>query len=609
LRNEGIAAFREKAYPRIIAQAAPVREKAEVIGSLPAVLGLVEPEIKQRLEKFAQQIAQAAKADKVLIWFGQGDAYDFTYTFGFSDEELRGYHLNRDAISGIISKQMEGVTGLKLDKDKDKYEKAMDLMRACGMVTALKVSPAYEKWEDNDDGYIQIIVGRSEEYAQTYGELTEQKRGALREQLNRLIDTGQAPWLGIRGFLRQHQYTEFDDIMRGLRHGGVLKDDITPFIYRDIPYYLRVIESDSEKSQERQDYLEARLKHLGSRTYTIDSMDTFLGIFEHGIDFLPQDITPYVRKRVAAFEEEAKTKGLDWITEITDEELVVVRCDLNLLGILIDNLIENTIKYTPEGSITVRLSRKRLKDKDVQEKEVDYAVLEVEDTGIGIPEEEKSSIFKRGFRASNTLDFPGTGIGLDAAYVIVHLMLGDIDVESEVGKGTKFSVALRLAEPISSEPTPKTPNPVSSTEDGTTAVAPLGGIDFRALPITAQPVISAAPTFNLPHLSKINLSQEWEEINRMLKAQIIPSAERLKEYLQAACLKDDLDSCRDDMLSCIRDILRMEESNYAQVDPSLKRLLVLLESDESPAELSAALAGISSQPKEPGKSRLRGNPR
>ena len=130
----------------------------------------------------------------------------------------------------------------------------------------------------------------------------------------------------------------------------------------------------------------------------------------------------------------------------------------------------------------------------------------------------------------------------------------------------------------------------------------IGGIDLRALPIVTQPM-PAMPGVNLsaPPLSQhnINLDTEWQEIQNMLNAGIIPSCQRIKEYLEVSCQSRDCSQRIDNVLSCLADILRLEEDRVASTEPVLKELLVLLESDKQASEMQLALTKITVSPKEP----------
>jgi len=85
----------------------------------------------------------------------------------------------------------------------------------------------------------------------------------------------------------------------------------------------------------------------------------------------------------------------------------------------------------------------------------------------------------------------------------------------------------------------------------------------------------------------------------MLNRGIIPSCERIKEYLEASCQSQDCSQRIDNVLACLADILRLEEEQVASTEPEFKQMLVLLESDKPANEMQAALNQISIFSKEP----------
>ena len=103
---------------------------------------------------------------------------------------------------------------------------------------------------------------------------------------------------------------------------------------------------------------------------------------------------------------------------------------------ILDNLLNNAIKYTPKGGeITVRVFSRR-----------DEAVLEVEDAGIGIATIDQERIFERFFCADKARSRAsgGTGLGLSIVKHLVQKLSGAVEVESELGKGSLFRVVLQL---------------------------------------------------------------------------------------------------------------------------------------------------------------------
>jgi hypothetical protein len=131
---------------------------------------------------------------------------------------------------------------------------------------------------------------------------------------------------------------------------------------------------------------------------------------------------------------------------------------------------------------------------------------------------------------------------------------------------------------------------IPPVDDGTNK----GGIDFRFLPIVTQSVGSLRASIrSMPQVSlqRLDLVQEWSDIERLINAGITPSAQRLKEYLASSCFKGNLDRDMEKIVSCIADILRMEEESCSATDQALKDILVVLGSGRSGEELKVAFSG------------------
>ncbi|HPC83021.1 MAG TPA: HAMP domain-containing sensor histidine kinase [Thermoanaerobaculaceae bacterium] len=111
---------------------------------------------------------------------------------------------------------------------------------------------------------------------------------------------------------------------------------------------------------------------------------------------------------------------------------VTARADPVRLAQVLRNLLDNALKYTPPGG-QVRLACRRRGN---------HAVLEVTDTGVGIPAEELPRIFDEFFRARHTPASDGAGLGLAIVRRLVQAMGGRIDVTSQRGAGSRFAVEL-----------------------------------------------------------------------------------------------------------------------------------------------------------------------
>ncbi|MBF0531574.1 MAG: hypothetical protein HQL23_00575 [Candidatus Omnitrophica bacterium] len=342
LQEQGIQAFERDAYPQIRQAGDEIKIHVDAIRALPAVFGIVEPRIRQRMDAFLRETARDFKVDKVMIWWGRDFSYDFHYSFGFSEKELTSLVLHKNEIFG----------GLDRDAEERKRTQAKVAMRESGMFSGVMASPDFKQWQEKEDGYIQIYAGRSLPGVQTNGEITEAEKAAFAGRLNHLIGQGNAPWFGVRDLLKRNGYNDFCDFMTSLRHNGGVDAfplGIYPFIYGHIPRLLELIHAADAQSPQAMESLKQYLKYNASENYVMDASDLFIGLLEQGSDFQTRNVTPLIAASVAAGRSRAVAKGLDFRVELTDEDMFVARCDVNWLKVVVDNLLQNAIKYTPRG--------------------------------------------------------------------------------------------------------------------------------------------------------------------------------------------------------------------------------------------------------------------
>ena len=132
------------------------------------------------------------------------------------------------------------------------------------------------------------------------------------------------------------------------------------------------------------------------------------------------------------FEPRLREKGLT-LTIRADQALPDIMADAFKLEQVFVNLIDNAIKYTEKGGITISLLQRN-----------GQVLIEIQDTGIGIPREHLPRIFERFYvvDASRSKQLGGTGLGLSIVKHIVLLHSGTIEVTSTPGQGTKFIITL-----------------------------------------------------------------------------------------------------------------------------------------------------------------------
>jgi PAS domain S-box-containing protein len=149
---------------------------------------------------------------------------------------------------------------------------------------------------------------------------------------------------------------------------------------------------------------------------------------------------------IGVFEKQAKEKGIA-LTLQESKNLTLqnkkaigrslnVRADMEMIREVLNNLVENSIKFTEKGGVTISI------DYDDE-----FATVNVEDTGMGMPAEAQKHLFEKFYRVDNTAtrEVGGTGLGLYITRSIVETFGGRIWVESATGKGSKFHFTVPLA--------------------------------------------------------------------------------------------------------------------------------------------------------------------
>ena len=111
-----------------------------------------------------------------------------------------------------------------------------------------------------------------------------------------------------------------------------------------------------------------------------------------------------------------------------------MQSDKNILRNILYNLLSNAIKYSEEGK-TIHCDVAPIENK---------VIIQIRDEGVGIPLEDQKHIGSRFFRASNVINVPGTGLGLNIVKAYLHALQGELVFESEPGVGTTFTISLPI---------------------------------------------------------------------------------------------------------------------------------------------------------------------
>lgn len=179
---------------------------------------------------------------------------------------------------------------------------------------------------------------------------------------------------------------------------------------------------------------------LGSTERLARLLDDLLSVdrLESGrVHLVRFDLAPLLHEIVGSLRPAAEAKGLTLELALPGGALPV-RADSGTLGQAIRNLVSNAIKYTFTGQVAVSV-----RARDDRRLEID-----VSDTGIGLSAESLKRLFDRYFRAHDpsSQGVDGTGLGLSIVQQFVHLNGGEIAVQSELGRGSKFAVILPIAD-------------------------------------------------------------------------------------------------------------------------------------------------------------------
>jgi signal transduction histidine kinase len=145
----------------------------------------------------------------------------------------------------------------------------------------------------------------------------------------------------------------------------------------------------------------------------------------------PVDLRALISLCANTIASRAEQAGLSLEIDVSDHAPSMITSDAAKLAVAVDNLLDNAVKFTPEGGV-VRVGAS-----------VDgaHALVWVEDTGIGIPAEDRAEVFGRFSRARNTSAYPGSGLGLAVARAMVELLGGSLGL-AETDVGARFEIRL-----------------------------------------------------------------------------------------------------------------------------------------------------------------------
>ncbi|MGP4038378.1 ATP-binding protein [Gracilibacillus sp. D59] len=205
----------------------------------------------------------------------------------------------------------------------------------------------------------------------------------------------------------------------------------TPLTY--VKGYANAVRHEMYQSkEERDEFLEIIENETDHISNLMDDLTDLSKIEEGKIDLNKEDINvnKLAEEMIKRSQFRASEKGLTMNLEVPDSTIFLY-ADKNRLDQVLTNLVENAVRYTETGSITLKVKEDR-----------DLVMIRVKDTGIGIKEEDIPYLFERFYRVdkSRSRANGGTGLGLAIVKNLVEMHDGDIDVDSELNKGTTITL-------------------------------------------------------------------------------------------------------------------------------------------------------------------------
>jgi PAS domain S-box-containing protein len=188
-------------------------------------------------------------------------------------------------------------------------------------------------------------------------------------------------------------------------------------------------------NEEGRHYLENVLQAGNHMSELIDDLLQYSRTGQGSLQMRPIELAPIIQGLAVTFQERMESSGAKLIIE---EPLASPIGDATLIGQQFTNLIDNALTYSnPESAPFIHIASKRMDN---------HVLITFEDNGIGIAPEYHEKIFQVFQRLHSQDEYPGTGVGLAIVAKAARMMGGEVEVESSLGTGSRFTITLPVAE-------------------------------------------------------------------------------------------------------------------------------------------------------------------
>lgn len=201
----------------------------------------------------------------------------------------------------------------------------------------------------------------------------------------------------------------------------------------NIMLYEEILEEGKVSEEERRNFLSKMRKQSEKVSWILNSLFKMVKLEQNAVVFEAEGnlIRQTLLDAVSRVYEQAERKRIGIATEYFPD--CVLFHNPKWTSEVFANILENAVKYTPpDGTITIGMKRFEM-----------YTEIWIQDTGMGIAREELTEVFKRFYRSKSVENKEGSGIGLYLSKMILEKEKGYMNVVSEVGKGSRFSVFLQ----------------------------------------------------------------------------------------------------------------------------------------------------------------------
>ena len=370
----------------------------------------------------SRQVASGDFKARVVLK-NKDELRDLAESFNAMTDELKTFFTElsnkQEELNSIIFSIHEGLLVI------DKSGKILLSNESAKKITESELMNGRYYWE----------VVRSSKFDELINRVMERKESSSAEvEINEKIYLSSATYLGSQelAVVTLHDLTETKRLERIKKEFvvNVTHELRTPLTA--IKGFVETLEEEGDKK--KKNYLRIIKRNTERLTRIVEDLLSLTELEEKEFPLEREEVNlkELAENVFKIFEQEAKEKDL-YLKLLADEKLPLVRADSFRLEQMFVNLLDNALKYTEKGGVTVGLKSK--------ESEV---IIEVQDTGMGIAAEHLPRIFERFYTVdkARSRKLGGSGLGLSIVKHIVLLHGGTIQVKSDLGAGTTFTVTL-----------------------------------------------------------------------------------------------------------------------------------------------------------------------